>query len=57
MPAIVTHIKWVNPLHTGRLFHCYMLDKSNCQFRDGGYILLLLFYFLMENPVNKHYRP
>ena len=30
-----------NPLYTGRLFDCYMLDKSICYFRGVGSILLL----------------
>ena len=42
----------VNPLYTGGLFHCYILDKSICHFRGVRYIL-----FLMENPVSKHCRP
>ena len=37
-----------NPLYTGRLFHCYILDESNCHFRGVGSILLLLFYFLWK---------
>ena len=49
--------KYYNPLYTVGLFHCYMLDKSICHFRGGGYILSLLFYFLMENPVSKQVRP
>ena len=43
----------LNPLYTGGLFYCYMLEKSVCHFRGVGSILLLLFYFMMENPVNK----
>ena len=35
----------VNPLYTGRLFHCYMLDKSVSHFTGMGSILSLLFYF------------
>ena len=30
-----------NPLYTGELFHCYMLDKSICHFRGVGSILSL----------------
>ena len=41
----------INPLYTGGLFHCYMLDMSICHFRGVGAILLFLFLFLMENPV------
>ena len=33
-----------------------MLDGSICPFRDVGSILSLLFY-LIENPLNKQYRP
>ena len=29
----------LNPLSTGRLFHCYMLDESICHFRGVGSIL------------------
>ena len=36
---------YINPLYTGGLFHCYMLDKSICHFKGGRSILLLLFYF------------
>ena len=34
-----------NPMNTGQLFHCYMLDKSICHFRGVGSTLLLLLYF------------
>ena len=34
-----------NPLYTGRLFHCYMLDESICHFRGVRSILPFLFYF------------
>ena len=34
-----------NPLITGGLFLCYMLNKFICNFRDVSSILLLLFYF------------
>ena len=37
--------KYFNPLYTGRLFHCYMLDESICHFRGVWTIMLLLFYF------------
>ena len=33
-----------NPLCTGGLFHCYMLDESICHFWGIRFILLLLFY-------------
>ena len=35
----------INPLYTGGLFHCYMLDESICHFRGVGSILLLSFSF------------
>ena len=41
----VFSFSFLNLLYTGRLFHCYMLDKSICHFRGDGSILLLLFYF------------
>ena len=41
----------LNPLHTGRLFLCYVLEETFCHFRGGGSIVSLLFFFLMENPV------
>ena len=31
------------PLYTGRLFHCYILDKSICHFKGVRSILSLLF--------------
>ena len=33
-----------NPLYTGILYHCYMLDESTCHLRGVGSILWLLFY-------------
>ena len=27
---------YINPLYTGGLFHCYMLDKSICHFKGAG---------------------
>ena len=54
---IITH----NPLYTGRLFHCYMLDESICHFRGVRSILLLLFYFwwkiLLANNVEPDQMP
>ena len=35
----------VNPLNTGGLFHCYILDESICHVRDVRSLLSLLFYF------------
>ena len=46
----------VNPLHTGGLFHCYMLDESICHFRGVGSIFVAFILFLMENFVSKQYR-
>ena len=40
-----------NPLYTGGLFHCFILDESVCHFRDATFILF------MENSVSKHCRP
>ena len=37
----------LNPLHTGGLFHCYMLDKSICHFRGVRSILSLLFLIFL----------
>ena len=46
----------VNPLYTGRLFYCYMLDESICHFRGIRSILSLVFYFwwkiLLANTVD-----
>ena len=33
-----------DPLYTGILCHCYILDESTCHFRGVGSILWLLFY-------------
>ena len=35
----------LNPLHAGRLFYCYMLDKSICHFRVVRSVLSLYFIF------------
>ena len=54
-------IKWmspfVNPLHTGRLFHCYMLDESICHCRGVGSIYRFYSFILDENPVSKQCMP
>ena len=51
----------VNPLYTGRLFHCYMLDESLCHFRGVRSTLSLLLYFwwkiLLENNVDPDQMP
>ena len=47
----------LNPLYTGGLFHCYILDESIFHFRDVGSFLSILFYFLMENSISKQCRP
>ena len=39
-------ITWFNPLDSGGLFHCHMLDESTCHFRGIRSILSLLFYIL-----------
>ena len=40
----VTHRRAMYPLHTGGLFHCYMLDESICPFKGVGSILSVLSY-------------
>ena len=51
----------INPLYTGRVFHCCMLDESICHFRGVGSVLLLLFYFwwkiLLANNVDPGQMP
>ena len=51
----------LNSLYTGGHFHCYMLDKSICHFRDDGSILSLLSYFcskiLLSNNVDPDQLP
>ena len=42
-------LPYIIPLYTGRLFHCYMSDKSICHFRGV--------LFFMENSASKQYRP
>ena len=46
-----------NPMYTGRLFHCYMLDKSVCHFWGCQVHFVAFILFLMENPVSKQCRP
>ena len=51
--ANVSNVKGIrdlslNPLNTGGLFHCYILDESIFHFRDVGSISSLLFYFLWK---------
>ena len=38
-------VKLVNPLYTGGLFHCYILDEPVCYVRGVRSILVLSFYF------------
>ena len=38
----------LNPLYTGGLFHCYMLDESICPFRGVWSILSLFSMFLWK---------
>ena len=50
---IVRHIRkfsdtFLNPLYTGRLFHCYMLDESSFHFGDVRSILSLISYILWK---------
>ena len=42
----------LNPLYTGGLFHCYMLDEA-----IGLVYFVTFILFLMENPVSKQCRP
>ena len=35
----------INPLYTGGLYHCYILDKTICHFRGVRSVLSLSFYF------------
>ena len=37
-----------NPLYTGGLYHCYILDKSICHFRGVRSVLSFSFYFLLK---------
>ena len=39
------HSRYFNTMFTGRLFHCYRLNESICQFKGIGSVLSLLFYF------------
>ena len=50
------HCTDVNPLYTGGLFQCYMMEEPIFHFRDVGSFLLLLL-FLMEKLVGKQCRP
>ena len=55
---------YFNPMYTGRLFHCHMLDESICHCRGIGSMLSLLFYFLwkillsniVDSDQTSHYR-
>ena len=38
----------LNPVYTGGLFHCYMLDEFICHFRSVGSVVLFLFYLLWK---------
>ena len=54
---MVLNTSVLNPLHTGRLLHCYMLDESICHFRGCGVYFVAFILFLMGNPVSKQFRP
>ena len=43
----------LNPLYNGKLYHCYILDKSICHFRGCQVNFVAFILFLMENPVSK----
>ena len=50
----------VNPLYTGGLFHCYMLDESICHFRGVRSILSLSIFdgkILIANNVDPDQMP
>ena len=47
----------LNLFYTGRLYQCYMLEESVCDFRGVGSILSLLFYFWWKILLAKHCRP
>ena len=40
---------FINPLYTGRLLHCHLLDEYICHLRNVAFIL-----FFIQNPVSKH---
>ena len=46
-----------NPLYTGGLFHCYMLDESICNIRGVRVYFVTFILLLMENPDSKQCRP
>ena len=54
---MVLNTSVLNPLHTGRLLHCYMLDESICHCRGCGVYFVAFILFLMGNPVSKQFRP
>ena len=41
---------YTNPLYTGGLFHCYMLDESICHFRSGRFCQ---FYSISDGKFHK----
>ena len=45
LSCLLPDSKLLNPLYTGELFHCYMLDELICHFRGVRSIVLLLFNF------------
>ena len=54
--ALLMLINYLNLLHTGGLFHYYMLDNSI--FHLGCKVYFVAFnLFLMENPVSKECKP
>ena len=55
-------VKTVNPLYTGRLFHCFMLDESICHCRYECQVyfvtfILFLIKILLANTVDPDQTP
>ena len=46
----------LNPLYTGRLFHCFMLNESICHFQGCWVYFVALILFLMKIAVSKQSR-
>ena len=61
MSSQISDCHHLNPLYTGRLFHCYTLDEYICHFGGVGSILSLLFYIcwkiLLANAVDPDQMP
>ena len=46
----------MNPLYTGGLFHCYLLDEPIFHFKERSVYFVAFILFLIENPVSKQCR-